>query len=365
MFYPLKFKPVYKSYLWGGRNLEKFGRTLPEGKVAESWEISYHPNGISIVGNGEFAGASLMELIANYGRKIVGTALPEKDLAKFPLLVKLIDANDKLSVQVHPEDDYAYAHENGELGKNEMWYILEAKPGAKLIYDVLPGVTRETFAQAVKDGKIESCLKQIPVSSGDVLNIPAGMVHAIGEGIILAEVQQNSDTTYRVYDYDRVDINGNRRPLHIEKALDVIDFNESGRKEKAEGLVTKAGVGSQKRYIVANPYFSIELYNVNGIVKEKADGSKFYIFIITEGEGEIIYGTDSVAVKRGESVLIPAALGDYSLNGEFKALKAYVPDLVKDVITPLKKEGYGEDEIYTKVSGLKYTSILPGLSMTP
>jgi mannose-6-phosphate isomerase len=351
MFYPMKFKPVYKDYLWGGRNLEKFGRLLPEGKVAESWEISCHTNGVSVVGNGEYAGVPLTELIVKYGREIVGTGLPEKDLAKFPLLVKLIDANDKLSVQVHPEDEFASTHENGELGKNEMWYILEAKPGARLVYDVLPGVTRDSFAQAIKDGKVENCLKQVAVSPGDVINIPAGLVHAIGEGIILAEIQQNSDTTYRVYDYDRVDAKGNRRPLHIEKALEVIDFNATGRKEKAEGLEIKLGGDSKKRCLIANPYFSVELYMINGIVEETADGSKFYLYIITEGGGEIVYEKGTVALKKGESLLIPASLGGYTLRGDFKALKAYVPDLAKDVIAPLRKAGYTEEEICDKLMG--------------
>ena len=350
MFYPFKFHPVYKSYIWGGRNLESFGRTLPEGKVAESWEISGHPSGVSTVSNGELAGVTLIELITKYGRGIIGTALPEKDLKKFPLLVKLLDANDKLSVQVHPEDAYAFAHENGELGKNEMWYILEAKPGAKLIYDVRPGVTRDSFDQAIGRGEVGNCLKQLEVYPGDVLNIPAGLVHAVGEGIILAEVQQNSDTTYRVYDYDRVDANGNKRELHIEKALDVIDFDATGRKEKVEGLPVKVGEDSQKRYMIANPYFAIEIYDVNGTVSENADGSKFYIYIFTGGAGEILYAGDSLAVKRGESVLIPASLGNYTLKGNFTALKAYVPDLAKDVVAPLKTAGYTEEEIYEKVS---------------
>lgn len=351
--YPLKFLPVYKDYIWGGRNLEKLGKKLPGGKVAESWEISCHPNGISMVSNGEYAGLPLPGLIAEYGRAIAGEALPENDLDKFPLLVKLIDANDKLSVQVHPDDAYAFANENGELGKNEMWYILEAEPGARLIYDVQPGITREVFTQAVQQGAFEGCLKQIPVFPGDVINIPAGLVHAIGAGIILAEVQQNSDTTYRVYDYERVDANGKKRPLHIEKALDVIDFNATGRNEKVEGLPVKLGVESQKRCMIANPYFAVELYAVGGAVNETADGSKFYIYIITEGEGEILYSGASVAIKRGESVLIPATLGDYIFKGNFKALKAYVPDLAKDVVAPLREAGYAEEEIYDKVSGLK------------
>jgi mannose-6-phosphate isomerase len=353
MLYPLKFMPVYKDYMWGGRNLEKLGKKLPEGIVAESWEISCHPDGLSAIANGRFEGVTLSDLIREFGRRIVGHRLPESALRKFPLLVKLIDANAKLSVQVHPEDEYAMTHENGELGKNEMWYIISATPGAKLIYDVSSGVTKESFTQAVKENTIGSCLKEIEVFPGDTLNIPAGLVHAIGEGIVLAEIQQNSNTTYRVYDYDRVDMQGNKRPLHIEKALDVIDFNVGGRKEKAEGLKVKINNNSFKEYKVANRYFSVELYTVNSQIAEETDGGKFHLYIFTEGAGEILWSSGTLKIKGGDSVLIPAALGHYSLTGNFKALKSYVPDIEADVIAPLKKAGYKEEEIFNKVAGLK------------
>lgn len=353
MLYPLKFKPLYKDYIWGGRNLEKLGKVLPEGIVAESWEISCHPDGVSVVDNGDFEGMTLPDLIKKYGKQLVGNSLPEKDIEKFPLLIKLIDANDKLSVQVHPEDEYAQTHENGELGKNEMWYVISAKPGAKLVYDVNPDTTKASFSQAVKDGKIESCLKFVEVFAGDVLNIPAGLVHAIGEGIVLAEVQQNSNTTYRVYDYERVDKSGNKRPLHIDKALEVIDFNSADRKEKYTGLEVKLNSSSLKNYKVANKYFSVELYDIQGKIEEIADGSRFYIFIFTEGEGEIICQTMKVKIKAGESVLIPASMGVYTLQGNFKALKAYVPDLQQNVINPLKAAGFSEEDIITNVAGLQ------------
>lgn len=352
MFYPLKFTPVYKDYVWGGRNFEKLGRVLPEGIVAESWEISCHPNGESIVCNGDLKGTSLPGMFKKYGRTLIGTALPEKDVKKFPLLVKFIDADNKLSVQVHPDDAYAKANENGEYGKNEMWYIMSAKPGAKLIYDIVPGTTRESFDSAVKEGRLEDCLKEVPVYAGDVINIPAGLVHAIGEGIMLAEIQQNSDTTYRVYDYNRVDKNGNKRPLHIEKALEVIDFNTKGRKEKVKGIEVDLGDGSSVKYLIANNYFSIESYNVNGSIDGIADGSRFFIYVFTEGQGEIIHSSGKTGVKYGESVLIPATMGSYRIEGKFKALKAYVPDIRQNVIEPLLKAGHSESDIYENVDGL-------------
>lgn len=349
MLYPLKFNPVFKDYIWGGRNLEKFGKRLPAGKVAESWEISCHPNGESVVCNGEFAGVSLPDLVKKYGRELIGTALPDKDAVKFPLLVKLIDANDKLSVQVHPDDDYALSHENGELGKNEMWHILSAKPGAKLIYGVRPGTTQESFAQAVKENRIEDCLNSVEVAPGDTFNIPAGLVHAIGEGIVLAEIQQNSDTTYRVFDYNRVDKDGRPRPLHIEKAQEVINFEGTGRPEKAAGLAVKIDAHSLKKYLIANPYFAVELLEIKGSVLENADGGKFHIYLVTEGEGIIKYEGGAIRITRGESLFIPASMGFYSLEGSFKVLKTYVPDFELDILVPLKKAGYREEEILSKI----------------
>jgi mannose-6-phosphate isomerase len=351
MFYPLKFEPVFKDYIWGGRSLSEFGKTLPEGKVAESWEISCHPNGTSIISNGEFKGISLPDFIKKFGHQIIGNALPKEAVSKFPLLVKFIDANDKLSVQVHPDDAYANSYENGEFGKNEMWYIIKAKKGAKLVYGVKPGLTKELLTKLVEEDRIEEGMNFIEVSPGDVVNIPAGLVHAIGEGIILAEVQQNSDLTYRVFDYNRVDKDGNKRPLHIEKALDVIDYKEV--QEKAKGLEIKIDTNSSKTYKIANNYFSIELLNIDGSIDENADGSKFVMYVIIEGDGQIEFESGITKVCQGESLLIPAAMGKYTLRGKLKILKAYVPDLERDVIEPLKKAGYKEKEILENVSGLK------------
>lgn len=349
MLYPLKFKPLYKDYVWGGRNLEALGKTLPAtGIVAESWEVSCHKNGSSIIANGEYEGKTLPELLGRLGRKLIGNYLPQKDVDKFPLLIKFIDADSNLSVQVHPDDIYAYENENGEYGKNEMWYIISAKPGAKLVYDVIPGTTREKFACAVSENRVESLLKTVEVFAGDVINIPAGLVHAIGKGILLAEVQQNSDTTYRVYDYGRTG-----RPLHIAKALDVIDFNSVGRREKYTGLGLDLGKGCSKRIVIANQYFCTEVYNIAGRVHENADGSKFFIYTFTSGNGSISWNGGEIAAGIGESVLIPAAMGMYSLAGEFTALRVYIPDLESDVIQPLKNSGKSIDDIFTEIGGLK------------
>jgi mannose-6-phosphate isomerase len=352
MLYPIKFLPVFKDYIWGGRELEKLGKTLPEGITAESWEISTHPDGISSVSNGEFKGMLLTELVDRLGDKIVGAQL-NGDCRRFPLLIKFIDANDRLSVQVHPEDEYAMEHENGEYGKNEMWYIISSKPGAKLIYGTRPGIRKEDFEKAVEEDRIGQCLHEVEVFPGDVLNIPAGLIHAIGDGIVLAEIQQNSNTTYRVFDYNRVDSKGNRRPLHIEKALDVIDFNLHADKAKASGLEVKLGPGSAKTYKIVNKYFSVEIYDVKDSIEEAADGSRFYIYVFVDGNGEIHYDGGKIDAAKGESILIPASLGKYTIKGNFKALKTYVPNIEEDVIRPLMKAGYSREEILENISGLK------------
>ncbi|MEM7347125.1 MAG: type I phosphomannose isomerase catalytic subunit, partial [Chloroflexota bacterium] len=226
--YPLLFTPVFRDYIWGGRNLEtKFGRTIPPGLVAESWEISGHPSSPTTVENGPFAGKTLPDLLTLLQEELVGhRAKPMLARGKFPLLIKLLDANQPLSVQVHPEDSYAQVHENGELGKTEMWYILHAEPDASLIFGLKPGVTPASFRQAIEAGTLETCLHYLPVKAGDAIFIPAGSVHAIMDGIILAEIQQNSDTTYRVYDWNRVGADGKPRQLHVDRALDVINFNQ-------------------------------------------------------------------------------------------------------------------------------------------
>ncbi len=234
MLYPLKFKPVYKDYLWGGGNKmsEQFGRTLPGDCIAESWDVACHNNGMSTVSNGPLEGLPLEALFAYYRQPpLLGKDCDKYE--KFPLLIKIIDAKQRLSLQVHPEDVYANINENGELGKNEMWYVIRAEEGSKLAIGLKDGVSKEMFAKAISDGSLGDHINYMPVSAGDVINIPAGLIHAIGEGIMIAEVQQNSDTTYRVFDWNRVGVDGKPRPpLHVDKALDVIDFDQRISKEK-------------------------------------------------------------------------------------------------------------------------------------
>jgi len=349
MLYPLKFEPVYKDYIWGGRNLEKFGKILPEGKTAEAWEVSCHPDGISILANGIFKGLSLVEFLRMMGKDAIGTDIYDSKNIYFPLLLKLIDASDKLSVQIHPDDNYASINENGELGKHEAWYIIDAKPDAKIIYNVIAGTDKESFIKAMNKNEIDNCLNYINVFPGDVIDIHPGIIHSIGAGIVLAEIQQSSNLTYRLYDYDRRDEKGNKRPLNIKKALEVMDFIPNNRKEKALGIDLQINPSSYKSFKLANKYFCLEIYCVNGEIEETTNGSKFYIYLFIEGEAFVDSSNGVISVKAGESIFIPASMGTFIIRGSFKALKMYVPNLQLDVISPLTKTGHSLKEIYENV----------------
>jgi mannose-6-phosphate isomerase len=201
--YPLQFKPEMKERIWGGRALEQFNLEVPEGSIGEAWMIGDHPNGTTKVANGPLEGIGLDEIREKYGKAFFGVKGFAQKNGKFPLLIKLLDCQDDLSVQVHPDDEYEGLPE-GELGKTEMWYILDAKPGAKIIYGLKSGVTRDQLTQAIEENRIMDGLQEVTVSAGDSFYIPSGTVHALGSGVLVAEVQQNSDTVYRLYDYNRM-----------------------------------------------------------------------------------------------------------------------------------------------------------------
>ena len=310
MIYPIKTTPVFKQYIWGGNALkEKFGKDIPSGFAAESWEISCHPDGLSTVANGLHLGSYLSDIIKANPREMLGG-----DKKEMSLLVKLIDANDRLSVQVHPNDDIAKSLENG-TGKTEMWYIVDAKPGAKIVYGLREGIGKEDFKAALSEGRVEEVLNYVPVSAGDSFFIPAGTVHAIGEGILIAEVQQSSNITYRLYDYDRVDKEGNKRPLHTEKALASIDYS--------------AGVGKNQKYPVAKTiygtvqllakceHFMVVKHNINGLARFTQGDDKYEIFTCISGSGKIICNNgDTYDFTAGDSFFIPATMEKYMVEGE-------------------------------------------------
>lgn len=323
--YPLTFTPVLKDYLWGGRNLEQLGRTLPApGVIAESWEIAGHEDGTSRVNNGPYAGKLLTEVHAELGLDLIGRNNAwAQERGKFPLLVKLLDAHNPLSVQVHPDDTYALAHEGNELGKTEMWVVLRAEPGAELILGVKAGTRRELFRRAIAESRLEPYLHRLAVKAGDHICVPAGTLHAIMGGLIIAEIQQNSNTTYRVYDWGRVGIDGKPRPLHVDKALDVINFEQIEPIVGAPELVS-SGDGISRWLLCRNRYFVTEriFMEAGAILEGHCGGDTLEIWGAIEGMVRI----EDVTLCAVRFALLPASLGRFTIEAQGPAtlLRTYV-----------------------------------------
>jgi mannose-6-phosphate isomerase len=328
--YPLTFTPALRDYIWGGRNLEKlYGRPLPPGRTAESWEISGHPTAPTAVDAGPLRGQTLPAVLATLGVDLVGTHAAwalERD--KFPLLIKLLDAEKRLSVQVHPTDDYALGHENGELGKTEMWYVLHARPGAQLILGLRHSVTPKAFDQAIAENKLETCLHHLPVKAGDAIFVPAGTVHSLLEGIVVAEIQQNSDTTYRVYDWGRVGKDGKPRPLHVHKALEVINFQQI-EPGAYQPVLVAADDGVTRHEISRSEYFVVEKVTLapGAVYAGRTDGETLEIWGTVEGESELSWAGAPISLPKIRFCLVPARLGDFALQAAESAtmLRVYLP----------------------------------------
>jgi mannose-6-phosphate isomerase len=322
--YPMTFTPVLKDYIWGGRRFEQLGRKLPAGIIAESWEIAGHEDGTTAVSNGRYAHTPLTQVHAELGLDLIGTNCAwAQERGKFPLLIKLLDANRALSVQVYPPDDYALAHEGNELGKTEMWVVLDAKPGAKVQYGVKPGTTPELFRQAIAEGNLEPYLHYIPVKAGDHICVPAGTLHAIMDGILIAEIQQNSNTTYRVYDWNRTDAQGKARPLHVDKALDVINFDQVEPTLCPAELISEAN-GIRRWRLCANEYFVTERVEMAAgtTFHGHCDGRTLEIWGVLSGEVTV----NGVGLTAVQFVLLPAAMGACTLTASMPStlLRTYV-----------------------------------------
>ena len=323
--YPLTFTPVLKDYIWGGRNLERaFGRELPPGIIAESWEIAAHKDGTAVVDNGPYAGQLLTEVHAELGLDLIGRhSAWAQERGKFPLLIKLLDANRQLSVQVHPDDEYALEHEGNELGKSEMWVVLQAQPNAAVILGVTAGTTPEKFQQAIAEGKLEPYMHRIPVKAGDVVCVPSRSLHAILEGLVIAEIQQNSNTTYRVYDWNRLR-DGKPRPLHVDKALDVINFDQVEPSLCEPQLVSDTN-GVRRFRLCHNKYFVTERVQMarGAVFEGRCDGSTLEIWGVIKGSAEV----NEVALEAVRFTLLPAAMGEFTVTAtsdEVTLLRTYV-----------------------------------------
>jgi len=312
--YPLLMRPVSKEILWGGSKLKKeYAKTAPFEKLAESWELTVRKDGMSVIANGEYAGMPLERYLSLGKTDVLGTNCAKYD--RFPLLIKFIDAADNLSVQVHPDDDYALPVEN-EFGKTEMWYIMDAEPGAKLVYGLADGCTIEDFAQAIADGVVEEKLNYVEVHRGEVYFIPSGQVHAIGSGILIAEIQQNSNITYRVYDYNRRQSDGSLRQLHTEKALDVIKIRSD---EEIEAIrLSKTDSSSCSEMLCACDYFTSAKYvtSKDNVAVIHTDVTSFVSILVLEStDGYLEMGDEVLPLHRGDSYFIPSGNADVRISG--------------------------------------------------
>jgi mannose-6-phosphate isomerase len=305
VLYLLTFHPIFKERIWGGREIEKlYGKKLPAGKlIGESWEISDRPGDESIIANGTFAGKSLRWLMENYGAEILGNAKAASK-NRFPLLIKILDAREKLSLQVHPP-----ASKAAELGgepKTEMWFIADAAPGAELFAGLKRSVTRAEFEKKISDGSVADCFHRVPVRAGDTMFLPSGRVHAIGDGLVIFEIQQNSDTTYRVFDWNRVGLDGKPRELHVAQSLASIDFNDFEPKLAGEKFVGDDKIKS--RPLVRDPLFNIEHLEMKNGASKNLTENKLQIVAAVRGNLKIKNNLESVNLIAGQFCLIPASL---------------------------------------------------------
>lgn len=312
----MKLEPAFKDYLWGGTKLrDEYGKKCDYDKVAESWELSCHKDGCSTIVTGEFAGTTLADYIAKVGKGVLGSDCGKFE--NFPILIKLIDAKQNLSVQVHPDNEYAQRVE-GEYGKTEMWYVVDCEPGAGLLYGFRHEISKEEFRRRIEENTLLEVTNRVEVHPGDVFFIEAGTLHAIGEGILIAEIQQNSNTTYRVYDYGRVGADGKPRQLHIEKALDVTRLAPATRPCGRPQAAPEAVEGGTSLLLASCEYFTVREMESEGRMELAADGTSFNSVLVLEGSPVLEMGGEQMPLKKGDSVFVPAGAGEYALCGKAK-----------------------------------------------
>ncbi len=322
MHKPFLLSPSAKDYLWGGRKLkDEYGKDMEIEPLAETWECSTHADGQSVVASGEFRGQMLGEVLKSHPEYLGSNVKRRKE---FPILVKLIDAKKDLSVQVHPNDEYAKVNEGGHLGKTEMWYVLHADKGARLIYGFRKEISKEQLKKSIKNGKIENYLQYVPVEKDDAFLVNAGTVHAIGEGIVIAEIQENSNLTYRLYDYNRIDKNGNKRELHIDKALDVAELKSTGIPRQPM-RVLKYRNGYAMEMLCRCNYFQVERLLLNteryrNMADIQTESNSFRVLLCTDGCGVLFGENTMVNFIKGDCIFIPADSIPLKLHGRAQML---------------------------------------------
>lgn len=310
----LMIQPVFKERIWGGRHLKEFGYKIPNDKTGECWGISAHEHGPNMIVNGEHEGKTLKELWEeNTGLFGIQTT------DKFPLLTKILDANDELSVQVHPDDAYAQVHENGEFGKTECWYIIDCDEDAEIIYGH-NAKDKDELENMIHEGKWNQLFNSIKVKPGDFFYVPSGTVHAIGKGIRILETQQNSDTTYRIYDYDRTDKDGHKRELHIEQSIDVISFNKDNSGTEAE--VTEVQ-GNVIRTYISNSFFTVKQLLIEDHY-EYTKQQDYTLMSVLSGEGTLTADGQVYTIKKGDHFILTTEDKKIKLQGKLDIIESYV-----------------------------------------
>jgi mannose-6-phosphate isomerase len=311
--------------------------------IGESWEVSCRDDDNNLIRNGRLAGRTLADVFKADGEALVGPS--SADRARFPLLNKFIDANDLLSVQVHP-DESAASEVGGAEAKTEAWYIIHADPGATLVKGLKPGVTKEAFESAIRSNTVPSVLNSFPVSAGDMVFVPAGCVHAMGKGLVICEIQQNSDTTYRVYDWGRVGADGGPRQLHIERALQSINFGDRSP-DKVQPIEVTEGK-NRRAYLLACRHFAVQLLTLEEQAEESTGAKRFESLMIVNGDAVIrTKQGDETPVSTGDSALIPACLGDYTIVPSTRCviLRIFVPDIENEIVRELMSKGIAEEAV--------------------
>ncbi len=317
--YPMVFDPILKERIWGGTKLNTIlGKAIHSDHVGESWEISMVPGEISQISNGTYQGMSLEALIDIFPEQVLGTKIYQRFGKQFPLLFKFLDAKEDLSIQLHPNDDLAQKRHQS-FGKTEMWYVMQADVGSRVVVGFNGPVSSEDYLHHLEQKTLPTILKEISVNVGDVFFIETGTIHAIGKGVLLAEIQQTSDITYRVYDWDRVDSTGKERELHIDLALDAIDY----RPRQVELFYERES--NQGNMIVDCPYFRVNFIPLDGVFEAEKQGDSFYIYVCTEGNMSVLLeGQQEFNFKKGDTFLIPAALKQYKLQGKASLLEIFI-----------------------------------------
>ena len=317
-----RLHPAYKDYLWGGSRLRDiYKKDTPYEITAESWELSAHPAGPSVIVGGEFDGIAFDEFVRDHGADVLGWKSQSMD--RFPILVKFIDAKNKLSVQIHPDDDYAYVNE-GEFGKNEVWYVIDAEPGAKLFCGLKEHTDAATLREKVLDGTVTELLNEVEVKKGDVIFIPTGTIHAIGAGVFVCEIQQSSNCTYRLYDYDRIDKDGNKRPLHIDKAMDVVDLEPYVKNAYGFSEPISDFEGNTAQTLCRCKYFESTKYEICGQMQIRMDDATFLSLVILSGSGRIYTGEENMDFAAGDSFFISAGRKVIHIEGSCELIATHV-----------------------------------------